>query len=292
MKTNLKKLILLLVCCLCEAFLAHAEEVDVYLIGGQSNATGQAYMRNLPQTFRIDTSVLFYYSKYLNRGRGGEVWRSLCQASESIDKFGPELSLGTALKKYYPHRKIALIKHGLAGSNLFAQWNPGNRQGEQRGAEFEKWYTTVQNALESLRKQGHTPIIRAMVWQQGEADARYDAGEANSLRYGENLKNLIEEVRRLLNAPDMLFVYGEVMPMAAERFSKRDVVRKAQVDVSEAAQSPLSVSKAYLVEGDDLQMRRTDYMTPYPDDDVHLGTYGMLTLGNRFAKVIFEKQKL
>lgn len=292
MKKNFQRLFLLLVGCICGLFPVNAEEVDVYLIGGQSNATGQGFVRNIPKTFRVDTAVHFFYSKYLNQGRGGGVWRSLCQASETMDKFGVELSMGTALQKYYPHRKIALIKHALSGSNLYQQWNPGNRAGEKRGPEFEKWLNTVQTALEALKKQGHTPVIRAMVWQQGEADARYDAGEENSLHYGQNLKNFIEEVRRLLNAPDMLFVYGEVMPMEAERFSHRADIRKAQVEVSEASHSELSVPKAYLVEGDDLQMRRTDYLSPYPDDDVHLGTYGLLTLGNRFAKVIYEKQKL
>ena len=292
MKKSFLRLFLLLICGFCWLFPAKAEEVDIYLIGGQSNATGQGYMRNIPKTFRVDTFVDFFYSKYLNQGRGGGVWRSLCQASETMDKFGVELSLGTALHKYYPHRKIALIKHALSGSNLFQQWNPGNRAGEKRGAEFEKWLTTVQAALDALKKQGHTPVIRAMVWQQGEADARYDAGEEKSLHYGQNLKNFIEEVRRLLNAPDMLFVYGEVMPMEAKRFSHRDDIRKAQVDVAEESRTALSVKKAYLVEGDDLQMRRSDYLSPAPDDDVHLGTYGLLTLGNRFAKVIYEKQKL
>ena len=290
MKTNLRKVFLFLFCML-GAVSIQAEEVDVYLIGGQSNASGQGYVRNIPKTFKVSTSVKFFYSKYLNGGKGAGVLGPLCQASETWDKFGPELSLGTALQKYYPHTKIVLVKHALAGSNLYAQWNPGNREGEKRGIEFTKWLDTVNAALEALKKQGHTPIIRAMVWQQGEADARYDAGDANSKKYGENLKNFILQVRQLLNAPDMLFVYGEVMPMEAERFSHRSEIRQAQIDVAEASKSPLSVDNAFLVEGDDLQMRRTDYKTPFPNDDVHLGTYGLLTLGERFAKVIYEQQK-
>jgi len=38
--------------------------IDVYLIGGQSNATGQGYMRSLPSVFKIDARVLFFHSGY------------------------------------------------------------------------------------------------------------------------------------------------------------------------------------------------------------------------------------
>lgn len=270
----------------------HAEKViDIFLIGGQSNVTGQGYMRNIPATFHIDQSVHFYYSKYLNQGEGADTWRELCQASETKDKFGVELSLGTALKGYFPTHEIGLIKHGLSGSNLYCQWNPGNREGEVQGEEYTKWLTTVKTALKKLKQQGYTPVIRAMVWQQGEGDAREIAGMENSRRYGENLRNLILQIRKELAAPDMLFIYGKVMPMEAVRFPGRELVRNALVAVSEASCSPLSVKNAFIVECDDLQMRRHDYHTPFPNDDVHLGTFGLLELGERFAKVIFDNSK-
>lgn len=31
--------------------LAQQKEIDVYLVGGQSNATGQAYVKNIPASF-------------------------------------------------------------------------------------------------------------------------------------------------------------------------------------------------------------------------------------------------
>lgn len=263
-------------------------EIDVYLIGGQSNATGQGLVRNIPRTFSVRDSVYLYYSKYLCGSERAEEWNNLCPASDHKDKFGPEMGLGRALKEYFPQRNIAIIKHSLSGSNLYEQWNPGNRPGEKRGAEYSKWLLTVNSALEKLREKGFSPIIRAMVWQQGEADARDVAGLDNSRKYGENLKNFIIQVRKDLAVPDMLFVYGEVMPLSAKRFPGREMVRDAQLAVSEASGSKLSVKNAFLVEGDDLQMLSTDYKTPYPKDDVHLGTFGLLQLGERFAQVIFE----
>ncbi|MCZ8373280.1 hypothetical protein O6P32_11275 [Phocaeicola sp. KGMB11183] len=265
--------------------------VDVFLIGGQSNATGQGIVKNIPSSFHTDERVHFYYSKFLNQGEGGGQWTALCSASDTKEKFGVELSMGTALKKYFPNREIALIKHALSGSNLYSQWNPGNRNGEKKGLEYEKFINTVQKALGELREQGYHPVIRAMVWQQGEADARELAGLDNSRMYGNNLRNFILQIRKELEAPDMLFIYGEVIPMPAIRFPGRELVRQAQIEVSEGACSPLSVKNAILVEGDDLQMKRTDYQTPVPQDDVHLGTFGLLTLGERFAKAIYDNSK-
>lgn len=50
--------------------LAQQKEIDVYLVGGQSNATGQAYVKNIPASFKIDTRVRIYYSRFLNKGEG------------------------------------------------------------------------------------------------------------------------------------------------------------------------------------------------------------------------------
>lgn len=280
--------------CIWFLFLGTAKAqrvIDVFLIGGQSNAVGIGVVENIPALFKVDTTVLIYYSKYLNQGKGAEYWRPLSPASVMEKWFGVELSMGTALRKHFPERQIALVKHALSGSNLYEQWNPGNRIGEKRGEEYTKWLNTVKTSLHLLQEKGYEPVIRAMVWQQGEADARDIAGLDHSRRYGDNLRNFILQVREDLQVPEMLFVYGEVMPKAAERFPGRNLVRDAQLSVSEGSCSSLSLKNTLLVEGDDLQMISTDYQTTLPQDDVHLGTYGLLTLGERFAKVILDNSK-
>lgn len=269
----------------------NAQPIDVILIGGQSNATGQGYVANVPGQFQTDTNVLIYYSKYLKNGIQSEKWQALCPASEDAERFGVELSLGTTLQKEFPRNKIALIKHATSGSNLYNEWNPGNRPGEKQGEEYKKFLNTVKTGLDALKKQGYTPVIKAMAWQQGEADSDEQAGIENAQAYGYNLKNFILQVRKEFNCPEMLFIYGEVLPYTTNCLAGRKEVRNAQQQVSETSGSKLSVKKAILIEADDLQMRKHEYQTPYPEDDIHLGTFGILVLGERFAKEIIHQTK-
>lgn len=264
------------------------KEIDVYLIGGQSNATGQGYMVNIPDNFEIDRSVHFFYSKYLGGGGTAMEWGPLCQASETPDKFGVELSMGTRLKELNPDIEIALIKHALSGSNLYSQWNPGKSKMDTAhfGPEFKKFINTVEKGIEKLEDKGFEPKIKAMVWQQGEADARDIAGMKRSRNYGKNLNHFIKRTREQLNAPEMLFIYGYVIPVPLERFTGREEVREAQKYVSQNSDHKLAVKGAFVIETDDLPLRCDEPDSPYPDDKVHFNTFGILELGERFANKI------
>lgn len=273
------------------SFSIKKKEIDVYLIGGQSNATGQGYMHNLPADFEPDTSVRFFYSEGLGGGGVSRVWGGLCQASETPDKFGVELSMGTKLQEMYPNREIALIKHALSGSNLYSQWATGgeNKNSESPGPEFEKFMVTVKQGLKELEDKGFRPILRAMVWQQGEADARDIAGMEHSRNYGYNLRKFIKQVRQQLGAPKMLFVYGYVIPVPLDRFTGRKEVRQAQQHIDQNSGHRLAVKRAFVVETDDLPLRCDEPNSPFPDDKVHFNTIGILTLGERFAQKISQE---
>ncbi len=286
-------LIFFLVFTVMISFSQKKKEIDVYLIGGQSNATGQGYMVNLPADFEIDTSVQFFYSQNLGGGGIALEWGSLCQASETPDKFGVELSMGTRLKQLNQRREIALIKHALSGSNLYKQWNPGEnkKDTENFGPEFEKFINTVENGLKELEAKGFEPNIKAMVWQQGEGDARDIAGMENSLNYGKNLNHFIKRVRQELNAKRMLFVYGYVIPVPLARFTGREEVRIAQKNLDQYSGHPLALKGAFVIETDDLPLRCDEPNSPYPNDKVHFNTFGVLELGKRFAEKINKQLK-
>ncbi len=272
--------------------LAKKKSIDVYLIGGQSNATGQGYMANLPESFTIDTSVRIFYSNGLKGGGKPMEWSPLCQAAESPDRFGVELSMGTKLKELNPQKEIAIIKHALSGSNLFEQWNPGENKKDtvSFGEEFKKFVQTVDDGMQKLREAGYRPVIRGMVWQQGEADARFDSGMENSINYGQNLNHFIHRVRQQFRSKKMLFVYGYVIPVALPRFSGREAVRQSQSNVDQDSGHQLAVKGAFVVDTDHLPLRCDEPNSPYPEDKVHFNTFGILELGNIFAEKINQNE--
>jgi hypothetical protein len=269
---------------------AQQPQTDVILLAGQSNATGQGYMKNIPPDFTADTTVLIFYSGWLSGKGNPKTWMPLGQASESPDRFGAELSMGTELVQLCPGRQFAIIKHALSGSNLYAQWNPGSSPADTSGfgEEFVKFVATVESGMQKLRDAGHEPVIRAMAWQQGEADARDIAGIERSRAYGQNLQHFIGRVRQQLDAPGMLFVYGLVIPVPLDRFTGREEVRQAQRNIDQHSGSHLSVPGAVLVETDDLPLRCNEPDTPYPDDKVHYNSQGMIELGKRYARAVCQ----
>jgi len=272
--------------------------IDVYLIGGQSNATGQGYLKNLPPGFAIDQRVLLFNSgrPHLNSGAAPDTWVPLRQASESPDRFGPEIGFGNRIQELSPNHTIALIKHAHSGTNLYQQWAPGANAADTKnqGPQFVIFVQTVEAGLKALREQGYAPTIRGMIWQQGENDAfsgNITADNAAvianftqkiSAQYGQNLAHFIQRVREQFHSPDMLFVYGYVLP-PPNNPPGRDAVRQGEHDVDQNSGAPLAVQGAFVVPTDDLSQRAADPGTRYPNDHLHFGTAGMLELGQRMA---------
>ena len=154
--------------------------------------------------------LLYHSGGHLHSGAKPNTWISLRQASESPDRFGPELGFGNRIQERMPTRKIALIKHAYSGTNLYSQWYPGKNASDRShwGSQFKTFIETVDGGLTALRHQGYEPSIRGMLWQQGESDA----DEKKAGAYGANLAHLIARVRQQFNCPEMLFVYGQVLP--------------------------------------------------------------------------------
>jgi len=122
--------------------------------------------------------------------------------------YGPELMMSHALGDALDEQ-IIFIKAAWGGKTLVRDFRPPSAV-EKRGGEVGYLYTLMMTrfakALEHLDK--HVPAVATngyelsgFVWFQGENDSL--VGEAAWNEYGENLKDLMHDVRTSLGVPDL-----------------------------------------------------------------------------------------
>lgn len=279
---------------LCIASGAHATEYHVYFLGGQSNMDGYGWNEELPaeNAGPVNGVNIFHgRQRFDDEPVGGDgLWAELQPghgtgftsdgASNSYsERFGPELSFGSELKRLYPERRIALVKYSLGGTALhegtpaYGTWAPDYRDINQ----YDHALATIVNAtaVSDIDGDGEpdTLIPAGIVWMQGEADAyqSYDA----ALAYEANLKRMMDLLRAAWRTDDLPVVIGRITDSGrAEDGNVMDhikIVQEAQrrfVDKDScAAYSTITDEQSYPA-----------------DDDWHYDSPAYLAMGIDFAR--------
>ena len=162
-----------------------SEEVQVFVLAGQSNMRGRGEVIDLlstePRLIKVPENVEFHW--------GGKIC-SLFGRRNLRWTFGPEASFAHKISKAWPGKKIILIKYTVSGTDLLT---------------WEKTY--CHTLIEQVRAvtKGKEVKYAGVLWMQGEADA--DSIE-KSEQYFENLKALIERMRQDLPSSDCPFLFG------------------------------------------------------------------------------------
>ncbi len=270
-----------------------AYEYDIYLLGGQSNASGQARTNGLDPANFSNANVMLFHSASLTSGgppagNGALAWTTLQPAPAGIaNRFGPEIGLGNRLDQLLPDRNIAIIKHARGATALSADvdngnnWHPGanNSDTANYGDQYAEFVDTVTAALQALTDGGHTFTIRGMHWQQGEGDART---QALADAYATNLRHLIGRVREQFSSLDMLFSYGTVHNGIDPTFELN--LRASQKAVDAYSGSAYSTPGAFLVPIHDTSI--------LPNEPIHIDGLATLELGKRAAERLFLPQRI
>ncbi|MEM6807261.1 MAG: sialate O-acetylesterase [Bacteroidota bacterium] len=227
------------------------------LMGGQSNMVGQGVYKG-DEAFHVDVH-------YFNYGQNGT-------KKIITDKFGPELSLTEELVKYEGamNRPKFLLKYAIGGSSLL-DWAPeySKEKAKITGNErFGNMFETFFQYIDSI-KELHDPKIKALLWMQGERDARIpEAGKD----YYINFKKFIEEFRKRLRDENLPIIFARVNP-PIERYPALEIVNQAQRRIAEEMEA------VYMIETDGL---------PKYKDGVHYNSKGQIELGKRFAEELLK----
>lgn len=162
-----------------------ADELDLYLLVGQSNMAGRGIVSD--EDRQPDPRILV-----LNRE---DTWASQGEPLHS-DKASAGAGLGFTFARKVadqrPGRQIGLIPCAVGGTPL-SRWLP-------KGDLYEE-------AVRRTRIAQQSGQLQAILWHQGENDANR-IEDSNS--YAERLRLTIEGFREDLNAPTAPFIAGQL----------------------------------------------------------------------------------
>ena len=145
---------------------------DVYLIMGQSNASGCSQQKYL------ETKDSEIYQKY-TQGNSHVLLSYDCDdhiqkdfvptkfgTGNTEDFFGPEIGIAETLNQKEATQYI--IKASWSGSCLQNQYV--NKDGKKLRL-YKRYISFIKGQLKSLEKQGKNPRLRGVFWMQGESDS-------------------------------------------------------------------------------------------------------------------------
>ncbi len=235
--------------------------VDVYILAGQSNMDGYSVYTGLPPAWREgDDAVPLYWS-------GWGTFRPDAPASYGGAAYtGPEVAIGQTLAAAGRH--VALVKHAVGGTDLYAYWYPGATHDDATaGPGWTTLMTTMAGATTELDAAGTPWRWAGFVWMQGESDALVDYEAA---AYQDNLTHLLARVREETATPDLPAYIGLIA--CQDLCGYLDTVRTAQANVVAADVNATAVET--------IDLTRNVY------DPWHYDGPGGRQLGSRFGEAI------
>lgn len=267
-----------------------AADVNVYLLGGQSNMQGVGSVAKLTPGQKSPPGVLFWRLD----GKGFEPLRLGKTVTSTKGDFGPEVGLGLALGD--ASSPVCFVKSYRSGTGLDGGWKdqqwlggtgpgrlnfyPGTSDSDpDRGLSYIAMIDAYRAALADIRKRGDTPVVGAFFWMQGEQDTKRSE---SATAYAKNLKRLRERVEQDLGLTGLPLVFGQVAPYGdrpgekpAPLYVYRKQVRAAQAACDSASKSPDAMPLARMVSTDGFSQIA---------DHVHYDAAGQLRLGKAFAE--------
>ncbi|MFM1941265.1 MAG: hypothetical protein RI897_247 [Verrucomicrobiota bacterium] len=265
---------------------ASCAEVDVWLLGGQSNMQGIAKISELPAGMAVEIPHAFFW----NGSDFEPLVLGKTQTSTRAGEFGPEV--GFALGMAAAERTVYLVKYHASGMPLYHGWHgsewrggepqPGRRNfypGEgpddpSQGTLYREMVGQFRAGVQCLKQRGDEPIVRGFLWMQGEQDAKH---VLSATSYALSLKRLRSRLAADMGAgPDLPLAFGQVLPYepAMERFTHRTEIRSGMAAADMDSGRPEAMANTKMVS--------TDGFGLYADT-VHYNADGQMRLGRGFA---------
>jgi hypothetical protein len=176
---------------------------------------------------------------------------------------GPGLAFAKRMADAYPEMNIGLVPCAVGGSGIDV-WKPGAYYEPTKSYPYDDALRRAKKALENGQLAG-------FLWHQGESDSDPE----KALVYEEKLTDLVQRLRKDLNAPNVPFVVGTLGDFVVDRDPEAKIVNEA---LQQAVQH---IPNSYCV----LSAGLTD-----KGDSTHFNTISARILGQRYADVFIQKK--
>jgi|GEM_PF-1295791 len=238
------------------------EEVDVFLLLGQSNMKGRG---TVPADQVDDPRIVmmhlqddrWYYARHPLHGMDG---RNPLGGSENAG-VGPGLDFARRIAAEYPRRRIALVPGAVGGSGI-ERW--------VKGAPL--YEAAIKRARLALAQgpAGHVRL-RGILWIQGEREARE---KDRALAYPQKLDGMIRAMREDLGQPELPFIASTAGPVQDTEAMKTQYPYRSEVNAA-LLDLPKRVPFSMCVDSRDL--------TGHIGDKLHYDTPSQEEIGRRMA---------
>ena len=265
--------------------------LQVFLLSGQSNMVGWG------NSLELESVARFGHDKRLVMFEDGK-WQSLkprrppsaAQRERWGIKeftFGPEIGFAAALAEAWPGKRVGIVKQAVGGTGIMAwapEWNESDADitGDARkGPLYERLLAKARASI----KAGDAEI-KGFLWLQGGKDMR-DLRAAR--RYGENLKKLVEALRRDLGLPDLPLLVGS--PRAGELPDKLTGLDRSSFELDPSRPGAWEVLVAQTAAPESIPRAATVILRDLPrhPGNIHANTEGLLRAGREFARVYLQE---
>lgn len=178
------------------------EDIDVFLIGGQSNAVGYGSSASAPsvptgKVLQINSGTITDANDPVGNANTGSAWPA----------FG--------LTYYYATgRKICFVPKAIASSAQAAANDTGSGNWDASGTLYSASVTALNTALTDLAAANYNPVFRGVLWGQAETDA---LPASNKTIYQAALEAMLVRYRSTYGAtmPFYIFQVGTDNPVTA-----------------------------------------------------------------------------
>lgn len=199
------------------------EEMDVFLIAGQSNARGMAQGTGpgpVPQAntiYQYFSSALSAVTGEVGSPTGGSAWPS----------FGITWNRITG-------RKICFVPTAVNATSQLAAADSGSGNWSTTGTLYSNSVTKTQEAITAVTNAGYVPVFRGVLWSQGENDANsINAATVTQAQYITEFQTMIANYRATFGSrmPFYIFKIGTRTDVSDAGYAS---IRQAQEIVAQA----------------------------------------------------------